>query len=247
MESLIHFGKRHKIFTAMSLRKHGPMGKITDLQTSGIQRLRRFLWGYDISHYRVVVPKEMQTANVCAVTYREGGSIVSFDGKKSESGVDGLITSDCGLFLTTYARDCLVLLGVDLKRGVIFNAHAGWLGLKNRLPTALVSSLLNYGSSLADIHLWIGPTVHWQCYEFLRKDAEKLFPGYGEFVKPHESDEEKIFLDLRGICIRQLLTAGLPMGNISYSTCCTMHNQKLFSHRGGDGSGYNMAFVVGRP
>jgi copper oxidase (laccase) domain-containing protein len=79
---------------------------------------------------------------------------------------DILITDDPLLAIAIQAADCVPLIIVDGRTGVIAAAHAGWRGMAVRVPEAAVDALAReYGSRPCDLFAALGPSIGACCYE----------------------------------------------------------------------------------
>ena len=238
-ETLEAFGERHGVHVAMSERGNKQMGGFKKLRLPHKKNWERFILKQGLDPGDVVLPFEQHTNQIYPVCKNDGGNLVKSDDGK---GVDGLFTDEEGLALATKARDCVIMLGVESKNGVIFNVHAGWKGIVNGIPKGLIMNLQKCGSDPWDIHVWLGPTIDWPCYEF-GWDAPKTFKAHLDCIQKNGSPLSYL-VNLRGIVISQLVNRGVPRENITFSPRCTKCDPGLFSCRGGDGEDSTMAFLI---
>ncbi len=79
---------------------------------------------------------------------------------------DILVSGDDAVAIAVQAADCVPLLAVDRRRGVVAAAHAGWRGLAAGVPGETVRMLAStYGSRPADLVVALGPSIGACCYE----------------------------------------------------------------------------------
>jgi hypothetical protein len=185
---------------------------------------------------------------------------------------DGLITNVPGLLLAVQAADCLPVIVVDRKRRAAGVFHAGWRGTVKRIVEKGVGEMRrSFGSNPHDLIAAIGPGVQGCCYEVgeeVRTKFESQFayaPVLFREVKESDPVRErypllfltarapghselpvKIFLDLVEANRRQLMDAGVRLGNIEASAPCTAcHSDLLFSFRADKGVTGRLMGVAG--
>lgn len=136
--------------------------------------------------------------------------------------------------ITLFMRfgDCVPVLLVDPKRRVAGLVHAGWPGtVKKATMVAVETMTARYGSSPADIHAAIGPSIcveHYpvgadviqQVHEAFDLDATALLPEINGQAHFDLWAANRLTLEQAGV--RQIETAGL---------CTFHHNEDWFSHR----------------
>ncbi|MFY1676493.1 MULTISPECIES: peptidoglycan editing factor PgeF [unclassified Streptomyces] len=105
---------------------------------------------------RVVWMNQVHGAEVAAVTGPWSGTA---------PGVDALVTTERGLALAVLTADCVPLLLVDVRAGVIAAAHAGRPGLVAGVVPAVVRVMVEHGADPARVVARSGPAVCGGCYE----------------------------------------------------------------------------------
>ncbi|MEN3583596.1 peptidoglycan editing factor PgeF [Streptomyces sp. ZYX-F-203] len=105
---------------------------------------------------RVVWMNQVHGAEVAAVTGPWSGPA---------PGVDALVTTERGLALAVLTADCVPLLLVDARAGVIAAAHAGRPGLVAGVVPAVVRVMVEHGADPARVVARSGPAVCGGCYE----------------------------------------------------------------------------------
>jgi polyphenol oxidase len=79
---------------------------------------------------------------------------------------DIALTGDASIVVAVQAADCVPLLIADRHLGVVAAAHAGWRGLAQGVPGAVIAALTReFGSRPRDLVAAIGPSVGACCYE----------------------------------------------------------------------------------
>jgi polyphenol oxidase len=188
---------------------------------------------------------------------------------------DGLLTTVPGLLLTIQTADCLPVILVDTKRRAVGVFHAGWRGTVKRIVEKGVGEMRRwFGTLPRDLKAAIGPGIHNCCYAVGPEVVEKFESQFAYaselFHEVKESDPirekypllfltarapghselpRKILLDLAEANRRQLISSGVPAGNIEASELCSScRTDLLFSYRAEKGvTGRMMAAAGIRP
>jgi YfiH family protein len=149
-------------------------------------------------------------------------------GKIIES-TDGLITSEPGLVLSATFADCVPIFYHDPVRSIVGLAHAGWRGVVSGISTVMADKMVKEcGSSVGDVKVCVGPHIK-KCHFEIGLDIIEQFEKYSEFIARHDN---KIYVDLASILIKQLTDFGLTSKNIEINQECTFENSsKYFSYR----------------
>jgi YfiH family protein len=148
------------------------------------------------------------------------------------------------------AADCVPLLIVDRRTGVVAAAHSGWRGMAARVPAKAVEALAReFGSRSADLLAAFGPSIGACCYEVGAEvrlafvaaqftDAE-LRQWFRESPAPTERNPsmpglprarrpEHWFFDGWSTIRSQLESAGVPAGQIFGAELCTASHPHWF-------------------
>lgn len=155
---------------------------------------------------------------------------------------DALVTRNRNLLLAISTADCVPVLMVDKGSKTVAAVHAGWRGTSKQIVAKAVEFMLQeIHSRPENIFASIGPSAGVCCYKVGREVAENFSPG---FVK--ESPElEKFMLDLKAANLAQLVSKGIPQGNIEVSEHCTICNTNFHSYRrDGESSGGMLAVIA---
>lgn len=156
---------------------------------------------------------------------------------RDPAGADGdvLIGDDPAWALAVSAADCVPVLLVDARRGVVAAAHAGWRGAVAGVVGAALDALAErFGSDVGDVHAWLGPAIQGSCYqvgEEVVAAAERA--GAPEHAFWRDPDVvERWRLDVPELLRAQLVAAGVPAAAVAASTTCThCAVDRCFSHR----------------
>ena len=193
-----------------------------------------------------VLSHQTHTDNIRIVTREDAGC--GLTRPLTYENVDGLITKEKGLVLSTFYADCVPIYLVDPVREVIGLCHSGWKGTVKEIGAGTVRMMQEtFGCEPADIHGAIAPSICQECYEVsedviteFRKtfdNAEALF---------YEKPNGRYQLNLWYACKRSLQKAGLKPEHIEVTDICTCCNPDyLFSHRASMGKRGNLgAFLM---
>ncbi len=151
-------------------------------------------------------------------------------------GVDGLVTNQVGVTLTTFYADCVPLFFLDPIKKVIGLSHAGWRGTVKAIgPKTVELMKQTFGSNPEDIMVGIGPSIGACCYE-VSTDVIKEFENnlnHDIIVRiVSRINDEHYKLDLWEANRLLLLNAGIDHKNMVVTDLCTKcHNASFYSHR----------------
>jgi YfiH family protein len=140
---------------------------------------------------------------------------------------DALITDVPGIRLLVQTADCQAVMIFDPRARVVANVHCGWRGsATNIIGNTVLKMVSEFGCRPKQMTAAIGPSLGPCCAEFINYENEiprQLWPfrvGVNHF-------------DFWRISRHQLVTAGLPDGNVHGPAICTRCNPHLFfSYRG---------------
>lgn len=156
--------------------------------------------------------------------------ILDFDGYIRDG--DALITDKVKTAIGVFTADCVPVILVDTRVGVIAAVHSGWKGTKEMIVSKTIKRLQeNYGSRAQDIRVYIGPHIGKCCYEVSRELIEE-FTSEDIYSNINISNTENK-LDLGKCILTQLLEKGIKIENINATNACTSCNKQyeLYSYR----------------
>lgn len=189
-----------------------------------------------------VCSDQTHTTNVIRVGKAERG--IGITKEKPYTDVDGLVTNESGVVLSTFYADCVPLFFVDTKNKAIGLSHSGWRGTVGRMGhKTLVKMKEEYGTSPEDVVAAIGPSICQSCYEVSEDVAYKFIEEFEGFEKEILIDKGngKYQLDLWKANEIVLLQSGILKENLAVTNICTCCNSKLlFSHRASAGKRGNL-------
>ena len=189
-----------------------------------------------------VCSDQTHTTNVIRVGKAERGIVITKE--KPYTDVDGLVTNESGVVLSTFYADCVPLFFVDTKNKAIGLSHSGWRGTVGRMGhKTLVKMKEEYGTNPEDVVAAIGPSICQSCYEVSEDVAYKFIEEFEGFEKEILIDKGngKYQLDLWKANEIVLLQSGILNENLAVTNICTCCNSKLlFSHRASAGKRGNL-------
>lgn len=201
--------------------------------------------GADVSQF--VLSDQTHTTHVRKVSRADAGHGLTRD--KYFFDVDGLMTDEPGLVLSTFYADCVPLYFVDPVHGAIALSHSGWRGTVARMGRVTIEAMGRaYGTRPEDLRCAIGPSICQACYEVSGDVAEQFwqeFPKHREALL-EQNGKGKFQLDLWRANEIILEEAGVPKEQIAVTDICTCCNPGLlFSHRASGGKRGNLgAFLM---
>lgn len=212
---------------------------------------RRLAEVMDVSYDKFVFTDQTHTVNVRKVTADDAGCGIVRE--RNYHDIDGLITNEPGLVLSTFFADCVPLYFVDPVHKAIGMSHSGWRGTVARMGKVTIEAMQHeYGSRPEDIICAIGPSICQDCYEISADVAEAFaheFAGHeGEILRESPKnrtseavEEKKYQLNLWRANEIVLLEAGIKQEHIAVTDVCTCCNSEvLFSHRASHGKRGNL-------
>lgn len=199
-----------------------------------------------VSREQFVLSHQTHTDHIRIVTGADAGS--GLTKPLGYENVDGLITKERGLVLSTFYADCVPIYLVDPVKEVIGLCHSGWKGTVQKIGAKTVRLMQEaFGCEPADIRAGIAPSICQDCYEVSGDVIEAIKKTFRDtkdlfYQKPNG----KYQLNLWKACGKTLLEAGLNPANIEVTDICTCCNPGyLFSHRASKGKRGNLgAFLM---
>lgn len=162
--------------------------------------------------------------------------------------VDGMVTNEPGLILSTFYADCVPLYFVDPVHKAIGLSHSGWKGTVGRIGRVTIETMSReYGTNPDDLICAIGPSICQGCYEISYDVAARFMDEFPDnideilYEKEPILGERKFQLNLWRACEVVLMDAGVKPDNIHTTDICTCCNPELlFSHRASHGKRGNL-------
>nr|XP_006209488.1 laccase domain-containing protein 1 [Vicugna pacos]XP_031540384.1 laccase domain-containing protein 1 [Vicugna pacos] len=169
-------------------------------------------------------------------------------GRKEPKSYDGITTNQRGVTIAALGADCIPIVFADPVKKACGVAHSGWRGTLLGIAMATVNAMVaEYGCSLEDIIVVLGPSVGPCCFTLPRESANafhNLDPGCVQRLdspNPHVDIRKatRILLERGGI-----LPQNIQDQNQDLSLCTSCHPDKFFSHiRDGLNFGTQIGFI----
>ncbi len=198
----------------------------------------------DVSKF--VFTDQTHTTNVCRVTAEDAGKGIVKE--RDYTDIDGLITNEPGLVLSTFYADCVPLYFVDPVHRAIGMSHSGWKGTVGKMGAATITAMKReFGTEAKDLVCAIGPSICQDCYEVSEDVADafkEAFSGHADEILLDKKNG-KYQLDLWRTNEIVLTEAGVLKENIAVTNICTCCNPDLlFSHRASHGKRGNLGAFI---
>lgn len=195
----------------------------------------------------IVTGKQTHTTNIRVVSKNDAGKGIYKD--KDYDDIDGMVTNEKNIILTTYFADCVPLYIVDTKNKAIGLSHSGWKGTVGRIGKLTIEEMnKQYGSKTEDLVVCIGPSICQSCYEISEDVALEFKKEFSQYVDEIliNKGNSKYMLDLWKCNKIIFMECGVIEENINLPDICTCCNHDiLFSHRATAGKRGNMAAFLG--
>lgn len=198
----------------------------------------------DVSKF--VFTDQTHTTNVRRVTAEDAGKGIVKE--RDYTDIDGLITNEPGLVLSTFYADCVPLYFVDPVHRAIGMSHSGWKGTVGKMGAVTITAMKReFGTEAKDLVCAIGPSIYQDCYEVSEDVADafkEAFPGHADEILLDKKNG-KYQLDLWRTNEIVLTEAGVLKENIAVTNICTCCNPDLlFSHRASHGKRGNLGAFI---
>ena len=192
----------------------------------------------------LVFAAQTHTTNVRKVTAEDKGKGIVYPLDYQD--VDGLITNESGICLTTFYADCVPLFFIDPVHKAIGLSHSGWRGTVGKMGRETLRRMKEeYGTDAKDVIAAVGPSICQDCYEVSEDVIEKFKEAFDEIYWGelfYQKENNKYQLNLWKANEIILLEAGVPKENIAVTNVCTNCNcDMLFSHRATKGQRGSLA------
>lgn len=217
-----------------------------DKEEAVLENYRRLGEAMGVSPQDFVCTDQTHTTNVLRVGKEDCGNGVTKP--RPYTDVDGLVTNEPGVVLSTFFADCVPLYFVDPVHRAIGMSHSGWRGTVGRMGARTLEKMQEeFGTQAKDVFAAVGPSICQECYEVSRDVAEEFQKEF----KGHESEilidkgKDKFLLDLWKCNEIVMLEAGILKGHLAVTNICTCCNPTLlFSHRASKGRRGNLGAFI---
>ena len=230
-------GTSNGIFSSLNLSF--TRGDHEDAVRENYERLAEAL---SVSIGDFVFTEQTHTTNVIRVGAQDKGKGILK--ARDYHDVDGLVTNEPGVVLSTFFADCVPLYFVDPVHKAIGMSHSGWRGTVKRMGLATIRKMHEeFGTDPESVLAAIGPSICQDCYEVSEDVAEEFkraFPGKEDVILL-DKQNGKYQLDLWKANEIVLLEAGVCPEHLAVTNVCTCCNPHLlFSHRASHGKRGNL-------
>ncbi|WP_075718690.1 peptidoglycan editing factor PgeF [Roseburia sp. 499] len=211
------------------------------------ENFRRVAKALGTEYENFVFTDQTHTTNVKRVGKEDAGKGLTKE--RGYTDVDGLISNEPGIVLSTFYADCVPLYFVDPVHRAIGLSHSGWRGTVGRMGKVTLEAMnREFGTRPEEVICAIGPSICQSCYEISEDVAVEFkheFHGHEEEILI-EKGNGKYQLDLWRTNELILLEAGVRQEHLAVTNICTCCNDKLlFSHRASQGKRGNLgAFLA---
>lgn len=198
--------------------------------------------------------EQIHSNQIAIVTSKERGSGRS-SMEDAIKGVDGLLTNEPDILLTSFYADCVPLYFWDAEHQVIGLAHAGWKGTAAAIGKQMIDTMSTvYHSKPEQIRCAIGPAIGACCYEVNHVVIDRIEELWHTLELPGEAlssvftkkQAGHAHINLKEINRQIMIKAGIMPSHIEISEWCTGCSRQLFySHRMENGKTGRMASWIG--
>ena len=217
-----------------------------DSEEAVLENYRRLGEAMGVLPEAFVCTDQTHTTNVLRVGKEDCGNGVTKS--RPYTDVDGLVTNEPGVVLSTFFADCVPLYFVDPVHRAIGMSHSGWRGTVGRMGARTLEKMhAEFGTEAKDVIAAVGPSICQECYEVSRDVAEEFQKEF----KGHESEilidkgKDKFLLDLWKCNEIVMLEAGIVKEHLAVTNICTCCNPTLlFSHRASKGRRGNLGAFI---
>lgn len=188
-----------------------------------IANIFNFLKKEKLEFKKIIIAEQIHSANVAIISHFS--SKVQFE---TIENVDGLVTNKKGLVLVIRTADCLPIIYIEERSGVIAISHNGWRGTLKKISKNIIEKMLTLGADINQIKIALGPAIGACCYQI---DEDR----YWQFKEEFDGYSDKIFtykkgwhLNLTLLNYLLLQNFGIKKENIDYFPFCTFCDKKRF-------------------
>lgn len=215
-----------------------------DDEASVRENFKRMAEAIGVEPNSLIFAAQTHTTNVRKVTAGDKGKGILYPLDYQD--VDGLITNEPGICLTTFYADCVPLFFIDPVHKAIGLSHSGWRGTVGKMGQETLRRMKEeYGTDAKDVIAAVGPSICQDCYEVSEDVIDKFKEAFDEKYWSelfYKKENRKFQLNLWKANEIILLEAGVQKENIAITNVCTNCNSDmLFSHRATKGQRGSLA------
>lgn len=146
---------------------------------------------------------------------------------------DGVICKkNTSIALGVRGADCVPIIFFDAAAEIIGVAHAGWKGTIQCISQVVIRLMVEYGASIKNINVSIGPRIGRCCYSIAQERANLFTNKFGNNERIVSVNQNKYYLDLGYTNYYQLIAMGVSDLRIDITPMCTQcQSDTFFSYR----------------
>ena len=145
---------------------------------------------------------------------------------------DGLVCDLPDVPLIQFSADCPLVLAVDPRRGAVGTAHASWRGTVTSISAELIRMMQKqFGTRAADLVVAICPCAGPEEYEVGPEIQRIAEARLGDVAGFFPSRNGRLYFDMRGANVGQLVAGGVAPERILVARASTMSDRRFYSHR----------------
>lgn len=202
-------------FSAFSTRKLGDGREVASIF--------RFLHKVNLFFKKIIILDQIHSANI--VVFRS----VQPNILEKVIETDGIITKEKNVVLVVRTADCLPLIYVEKKKGIIGISHNGWRGSFKKVTSKMIDRIENEGGNIANIIVAIGPGINSCCYQIPEDRYYQFLDEFGNYSKKMFSFRKgKIYFCLNHFNYFLLINKGVKKDNIDFFPFCTFCQKRYF-------------------
>ena len=211
-----------------------------------VMRRRRVCEAIGLPFERLVAPDQVHSPHVVVVTESDAGR--GRDGRHTALRfVDGVVCGTARLPVMQFSADCPLVVVVEAQRQLFGMAHASWRGTVAGITVELVRQMREaFGVDPSALTAAICPCAGPAQYEVGEEVRRVAVARLGADAEPFfQVAPGRIFFDMRGANVRQLVASGVSMNRISVAAASTMASDEFYSYRRDGAMAGRFALVAG--
>ncbi len=193
-----------------------------------IETIFNFLNQHKISFEKVIIPEQIHSANVELVEKKNNPEIIL-----RANDTDAVITKKINYLLTVVTADCLPIIFIEEKTGIIAISHQGWRGTIKKIGLKIIDQIISLGGNINKIKIIIGPGIGQCCYSINEERYYQFleeFDGYSKKIFFWRKNQ--IFFNLLKLNYLLFINKEIKKENIDFFPFCTFcQKDKFFSYR----------------
>lgn len=207
--------------------------------------IQNFFLQNNIGYKTLVTLEQIHSSNVAVFDKESSEHVIKIEE------TDGVITKVQQIIIAVQTGDCIPIIFVHKKSGIMGISHQGWRGSLKRLQQKMVEKMAELGADKSSVLVAIGPSINDCCYH-IEEDR------YYTFLEEFDGYSDKIFylrggkryLNLPLLNFLLLKDVGIKSENIDFFPFCTSCDKdRFFSYRRDKGKEYGemVSFILKNP